>query len=141
MKRIPLLFIFIITLTSLSAKEKERENQIILGGVDVGNGMVIPSGFEIPTKFETEEALLEHYNKIQKAVRSGEHKTVKSLVRIGGCSDKNISVQSLHVNKVYNKTGKKKKLKGAYIGAIKLGFEKCRFPEVVRVSERTFNKN
>ncbi|MBK27100.1 MAG: hypothetical protein CME70_24060 [Halobacteriovorax sp.] len=136
MKRIGLLIFTTLFLNSAFTEE----TNLLLGGVDVGNGRPVSSGFELKEEFKTEIDLIEHFDRIKEQIKKGEHPTVKGLVRLGRCNPNKIDIPTYHFKKFYDLKGGKS-LKKKYRGAIQLGLYKCKNPEIVRVTEQTLVSN
>lgn len=130
MKRLSLLLILLISHSAYCG-----EDQIILGGVDVGNGMVVNSGFELGLEFTSEEELVKYFNDQSISIRMAEHKSVKSLIRLGKCQPGKVKLQNLHWNNYYP-TIKEKLLKKRYKGVVNIGLYKCKRPEIVKVTDK-----
>ncbi len=136
MKKISLAILTTLFLSIANA----GETNIILGGVDVGNGRPVSSGFELKEEFKTEADLIEHFDILKEQIEKGEHPTVKGLIRLGKCNPKKVDIPTYHFKKFYDLKGGKS-LKKKFRGAIQLGLYKCKNPEIIRVTEQTLVSN
>ena len=126
-------FCLLIYLFSFSAYT--QEDQIVLGGVDVGNGMVVNSGFELGLEFTSENELVAYFNDLSRGIRSGENKKVKSLIRLGQCSSGKVKLKNLHWNN-YFPAIEGKILQKRYKGVVNIGLYKCKRPEIIKVTDK-----
>lgn len=130
MRRFSLLLILVLSFSAFG-----QEDQIVFGGVDVGNGYVVNSGFELGVEFTSEQELVDYFNDLSPSIKSAQFSKVKDLIRLGNCTPGKAKLQNLHWNNYYPAT-KEKLLKKRYKGVVNVGLYKCKRPEIVQVRDK-----
>ena len=112
------LIILLVISTNLYSQE------VILGGVDVGNGRTIDFQFEMKELFDTEDALLRYIDESKSKIKDGTYRDIAEIIKEFNCSNK-LKFQNLEIKESYpfvNGTLLSKK----YNGHIKVELNNCK---------------
>ena len=91
----PLLFILFCTLISFS-----QAQDLLQGGVDVGNGRVINFEFEMSEMFNTEQELVDYVDRNKESIGNGSYSDIAVIIKDLKCSNK-IKFKHLAIKKSY----------------------------------------
>ena len=134
MKKTTFVLALFFLLTNLS-QAKDKTQKLIIGGVDVGNGFTVNSGFELKEVFLSEQAVLSHFDSLKGSIHSGENPRVKGLIRRGRCSKGKVKLNKLHFNSYYP-SANNKLLKKRYKGVVSIGLFNCKRPDGLAINEK-----
>lgn len=126
MKKPLYVLAFLFLFVNLS-QAKDKTEKLVIGGVDVGNGYIFDSGFELKEVFLSEEEVISHFDSLKGSIHSGQNAKVQGLIKRGRCSKGKVKLQNLHFNSYYP-SANNKLLKKRYKGIVSIGLFNCKRP-------------
>lgn len=98
--------------------------EILLGGVDVGNGKVISLDFEVNKLFNSEEELVNYVEINKKSISNGTYLDIRKRIKEFDCSNK-LSFKHLEIEETYPYINGEL-IKKKYNGNIRIELTNCK---------------